>query len=239
MRRFDQRFQFVFGEGGDGFAARPHAIIGIDLDPVRAVTRLMAHRAHDLVDAACFLGALRHAAIGAEFGARRTIAAGRHDRARGDHETRSRHDPFIDRALHGDVGIARAFRAQIAQQREAGIERRFRVANGQDGAIGLRLLQHLIVPQRLVVGMQEQMRMQIHQTRQQRQAGKIDGLGVARRVDRAYGRDAIAFDEDVACRDVPVRPDPVGLKKQRARHRQRQYRQSDAAQASATISGLF
>ena len=94
MGGVDRGLQFVFREGRNRCPARPRAVIGIELDPIGAVTGLMAHRAHDLVDAACFLGALRQAAIGAEVGARRTVGTGRYDGARRDEQTRPGNQPF-------------------------------------------------------------------------------------------------------------------------------------------------
>src|SRR5260370_1242694 len=43
-----QRAQLRFGEGGDGAAAGPPPVVGIDLDPVRAMPDLVPHGAQDL-----------------------------------------------------------------------------------------------------------------------------------------------------------------------------------------------
>ena len=165
MRGLDQRLQLVDGECRNRLAVRSGAIIGIDLDPVRAVARLMADRAHDLVDPARFFRALRETAIGAEFRARGAIGPRRDNGARNDDEAWTRNNALVNRALDRDIGITRAFGAEIAQQREPRAQRRLGVAHRAHGAIGLALLQHLIVPRRLVVGMQEEMGMQVHQSR--------------------------------------------------------------------------
>ena len=65
-------------------------------------------------------------------------------------------------------------------------------------AIAQRLLQDLIVPKRLIVGVQEEVRMRVDQSRQQREAGEADGFGVAgcaHRARGANGGDAVALHE--------------------------------------------
>ena len=74
-------------EGRRGLAARAPAVVGVDLDPVRAVADLIADDADERV-AVGFLRALRHAPLERE--ALRIVAAGRDDRARGDEHARDR-----------------------------------------------------------------------------------------------------------------------------------------------------
>ena len=67
---------------------------------------------------------------------------------------------------------------------------------GAQRAVGDRFLQHLFVPARLVVRVQEQVRMQVHEPGQQRGAGQLDHLGVRGRVHgarRTGGDDALAL----------------------------------------------
>lgn len=66
------------------------------------------------------------------------------------------------------------------------------MAHGADGAIGLGLFQHLIVPIGFAIGMQEEMGMQVRQSGQQRGAGKLDRFGSVARDGRPHRVDAFA-----------------------------------------------
>src|SRR5215472_16693124 len=99
MRGLDRRLQFVDRKRCDGFPGATRTIVGVELDPVGAMARLMARGANDLVDTACFFRALRDAAIGAEFRACRTVGSGGDDRARCNLESRALRQPLLDRAL--------------------------------------------------------------------------------------------------------------------------------------------
>ena len=75
--------------------------------------------------------------------------------------TRSRgpgDDALLDGAPELDVVVERALGAEVALGGDPGAERRRRVRHRAGDAEAERLLQHLVVPQRLVVGMQEEMR---------------------------------------------------------------------------------
>jgi hypothetical protein len=63
------------------------------------------------------------------------------------------------------------------------------VHHGFGKPIAQRLFQDLIVPERLVVGVQEDVRMRVDQSGEQRGAGEIDRLGVGGRVHRCRGAD--------------------------------------------------
>src|SRR5438067_2163786 len=49
----------------------------------------------------------------------RRVSARRHDRLRGDEKSRAGDDPLLDRTLDTDIGVPRAFGAEIAESREA------------------------------------------------------------------------------------------------------------------------
>ena len=64
------------------------------------------------------------------------------------------------------------------------------------GAQRQRLVQHLIVPQRLVIGMEEEVRMALDHARDQGLAGQVDDPGAGRRGDvRPDGLDLVALDQ--------------------------------------------
>jgi hypothetical protein len=83
--------------------------------------------------------------------------------------------------------MARPLGAQVAFGGEAGEQGGLGMRGGLQRAICERLGEHLIVPQRLVVRMQEQVRVQIDQAGSERGAGQGDALGIRRRLD-AVGR---------------------------------------------------
>jgi len=141
---------------------------------------------------------LRQVDVGAVLPHRRAVGALGHDGAGGDEQARARDHPLIDRPLDRDVGIARALGAQVAQRCEAGHQRGLGLLAGAQGAIFRRLLQHLIVPQRLVIGVQQQMGVQVHQARDQGLAGQIDHLDTGGRGHSRGGagrHDALALDQ--------------------------------------------
>ena len=184
--------QLGLGHRGPTILARPPAIVGVQLDDVGAGRDLAANRTHD-VFAARFLGALRH--FDARLESFRSVRAGRHDRARGDEHPRAGDDSLVDCLLQADIGITSAFRAEIAHRRESCHQRRMRCVYRAHGAQRDGFVQHLIVPTRLVIRMQEQMTVTLDQARNERRVGKSDfacsGVGHV----AAGSDDAIAFDE--------------------------------------------
>src|SRR6185295_371004 len=114
------------------------AIVGVDLDPVGAVSDLIAHHARETIDAVSFFRTLRHAPL------RRitlwSITARRDDRARDDEHSRAGNDPLFDCLFQTNVRVARAFGAEIANRGEAGHERVTQVVRGPRGAQGQRLV---------------------------------------------------------------------------------------------------
>ena len=178
-------------------------IVGVEFDDVRAAGDLVADRADDLVDAGDFLRALRDRDAGLEalgpIGAAGDDGLGRHQQARaGD-------DALVDRLLEADVGEARALGAEIALGGEAGDQRASALDDGARGAQRERLVKHLIVPQGLVVRVEEEVRMALDHSGHQRRAGKIDHARAGGRGEvRAGGGDAVAVDQH--------RPAFVGLR---------------------------
>jgi hypothetical protein len=94
-------------------------------------------------------------------------------------------------------------------------------------AIVLGLLQHLIVPRRLVVRMEQEMRVQVDEARRQRSACKIDAHRIGRRIergdraDRGDGAVAHAHAPAVMRRVAVGRPDAVGKQHDVGRNRVR------------------
>ena len=83
-----------------------------------------------------------------------------------DPHARTGNDALIDRLLEPDVGVAGALGAEIAHAREAGQQLRARMVHRARDAQRERLVEHLIVPRRLVVRMQQQMRVPFDQARE-------------------------------------------------------------------------
>src|SRR6185369_5352386 len=125
------------------------AIVAVDLDPVGAVADLVAHHARALLDPARLLRPLRRIERVAR--APRTVAAGGDDGARGGDDARPRHHALLDRLLELHVAGAGALGAEVARGGDTRRERGARVGHRLDHAEAVALLQHLVVPQRLVV----------------------------------------------------------------------------------------
>src|SRR5207302_1584106 len=92
-------------------------------------------------------------------------------------------DLLLERLLESDIGVAGAFGAEIADQREAGIQDRAEVVVRPADAQGERFFQNLIVPGRFVVGMQKDVRVRIDQAGEERRVWQIDRAGIGRRLD--------------------------------------------------------
>ena len=169
-------------------------IIGIQFDQPSTSGDLVADGSDDLVDAADFLSTLRHRDAGLiALGA---IGTARDDGAGGDGQARPRHDALVDRLLEAGIGIARALGAEVALAGEPGHQRRARLHDRARRAQRQRLVQHLIVPRRLVVGMQEQVAVALDQPRHQGGAGQIDDAAPGRRGEvRPDGSDAVFVDQ--------------------------------------------
>ena len=176
----------------------------------------------------------------------RAVAAGRHHRRPGHDHARAGHDALVDRPLETDIGIAGAFGAEIAHRRDAGHQRVARVIDRTGDAIRERFARHLIVPRRLVVGMQQQMRVPFDQPRHQRRARQRDRSCTGRRRTRRPGRlDAIAPHDDDPARCASSRRrrrDPAAAQCRggllRARRREGNRDQQSTAEGRRTASML-
>ncbi len=111
---------------------------------------------------------------------------------------RARHLAIGNRHLHVHVRVHRAFRLQVADGRESVRKRDLRVACGEDRAIRNRLLQQLrVVFLGCDVALQQDVRMGIDETRQNRGLRKVYHLHPGRRASSCYdGRDLVAFNYD-------------------------------------------
>jgi hypothetical protein len=101
--------------------------------------------------------------------------------------------------MRRDVAEARTLRAQVAQRGKARHQCSLGMLRRQNCPVLRRLGQHLLVPQLFVVGVQKDVRVQIHQAGQYCHAGQRDALRVRRHCDaglRADRLDLIAFDEN-------------------------------------------
>ncbi len=190
----DQAGELIGGEGRPRGATRPPAVVRVDLDPLRAAADLVARDASQLLDAARLLGALGHR----ELEPARAVAAGGDDRARHGHDPRSGHDAAGNRPRDPHVVVSRAFGAQVADRREARLQRAARMDHRSRDPLGARLRQHLFVPAGLVVRMEEEMGVGIDQARQERRSRQLDRTRAGRRRDlvrRPGGGDPLAFDD--------------------------------------------
>jgi len=193
-RDFDDPLQLIEREGRPELAARARAVVGVDLDPVGASSDLIAHDAHER-RVVGLLGALQHVDLRSE---PRPVAARRHDRARDHDHSRSGNDPLRDGALQPHVGIAGALRAEVAHRGEPGAERLTRVVRRARHAERERLVQHLVVPGRLVVGVEQEVRVSLDQPGEQRRARERDpahGRWRGERSGRSGRGDAFAAHE--------------------------------------------
>ncbi len=203
----DRRTQLGLGQRRPAAVAALVVIVGIDLDQAGAPGDLVADGADDLVDAADFLRPLRHG--DARLEALRAVGAAGDDRTRRDEQARPGHDALIDRLLQPDVGIARPFRAEVALAGEAGQQRRPRLDHRARRSQRQCLVQDLIVPRRLVIGVEEKVAVALDHAGHQRRAGQVDDPRAGRRRQvRPDGSDALAVDEHLPPR-VRRGVDPV------------------------------
>jgi hypothetical protein len=174
LGRSDDSFQFVDREGRGRFAVRAPAVVCIDFDPIRPMTDLIADDADQRVAVGLF-GPLRNPPFGRE--TLRSIAPGR-DNCAGRHQHAGPwNDPLFDCLLQFSVGVGRPFGPQVANRGKAGRQRRAKMIRGPRHPKRETFVQHLIVPRRLVVGMQKNMGMTFDQSRQKRGAGHVDRRG--------------------------------------------------------------
>ena len=112
VRRLHRRLQFGFGEGGLRLAAGSDAVVGVELDPVGAQGRLLAHGLNDLVHTRRFLRALWQVPPVRVVLSRRPVGARGDDRPGRDEQARAGNDAVLNRPLQADIGVARAPRCR-------------------------------------------------------------------------------------------------------------------------------
>ena len=207
--------QLLEGEGGLHLSTGTPAVVGVDLDPVGTASDLVSHDAHER-GVVRFLGALQHLDLGSQT---RRVAPRGDDGARDDDHARPRDDPLRDGAFEPHVGVARALGAEIALGGEAGAERLARVVGGARDSQRQGLVQHLIVPRRLVVRMEKQVRVPLDQSRQQSGAGERETPSTRGRGDtrRGTGGDdtLAAYEDDPSVVHLQAVEDPVGSEEHR------------------------
>ena len=196
LRNLDDERHLGLRKARSRRAVRPPAVVGVDLDPVGAAPDLVAHDTRQLLRASSLLGALRHI----HFRRKTTgsVHAAHHDRARGDHHPRPFDDALLHRLPEPHIGIASALGAEVTQRGEAGAQRALHVHRRTRHAQAQWLLQHLIVPRRLVVRMQQHVRMQVDHAGHQRHARQVDDHRVRWRLHarrHADGGDASVLHE--------------------------------------------
>src|SRR5574337_1162906 len=181
--RLDAGIQLRLGERRRGMLALAAMVVGVELDPVGTVTGLIAYRRDHFRDAGDGDAALRQWQVATKAQWTRTVAIPGDRGPRRHEQVRTGDQAFVDGALDIDIGVAGAFGAEVAQCGEARQQGGAYVAHRLDRAIRQRFVQYLVVPQRLVVGVQKDVRVRVDQARHQRGAGQVDGLRVGGSVD--------------------------------------------------------
>src|SRR5439155_1553579 len=80
----------------------------------------------------------------------------------------------------------RPFRPQVADGREARQQGAPQMVRGPADSQGQRFLEHLVIPARFVIRVQQNVRVRVDQSRQQRGPGQLDDAGVGRHLDLAF-----------------------------------------------------
>ncbi len=195
VRRRDGRIELSLRKRGPVRLSLPVRKVRVQLDEVCSAADLLADSANDLVDSADFLRALRNGNAG--FEASRAVGVAGDDRFGRDEQARAGDDVLVDRLAKSDIGVAGTLGSKVALGREARGKRPPRVDYGSRGAERQRLVQDLVVPELLIVGVKEQMRVALDQPGHERCAGKVDDAGAARRGNRrSHGANAIAVNHD-------------------------------------------
>jgi hypothetical protein len=112
-----------------------------------------------------------------------------------DH-ARTGNDALIDCLLQADVRVAGPFGPEIADRRESSLERRTQVIRSACDSDAEQFVRDLIVPGRLVVRMQQDVRVRVDEARHERRAGQVDRLGPGGR--RHIRRRPSGFDPSAA-----------------------------------------
>ncbi len=93
------------------------------------------------------------------------VASGGDNRARRSQHARPRNDSLIHGLFEFDICVSRAFGAEIADGGEAGHQRISQMIGGARHAQSQPFVRHLIVPRRLVIRVQQNVRMALHHPR--------------------------------------------------------------------------
>ena len=156
VRAGHQGLELIHREGGYRLSLRTRAVVGVDLDPVGTGGGLLAHGADDFGDARDFLGALRQVGVIVVGAPGWPVRAPRDDGA-GDHRQSWPGNDAIDYGLlERHIGAARAFGTQVTQAGETGQQGLAGALACAQHAQGRGLLEDLVVPQGLVVGVEQQ-----------------------------------------------------------------------------------
>ena len=167
--------------------ARPAAVVGVDLDPVGTGGDLLAHGLAHLDRPVDHLRPLRD--LPARIEAGRAVGAGGDQGAGGGEDARSRDHALRDRVPQ-DTSAKPA--PSVPRSRTV-VNPASSVASGRHHGADRpqleRLLEHLVVPGGLVVGVEEEMRVHLDQAGDQGQPREVDLPRSGRRLEGAGGAD--------------------------------------------------
>ena len=172
------------------------AVVGVILDPVRAMHHLLANRFAGLFDSVDILYAGRHLELPGV--AEQRVHTGGSHGARGHLHVGAGNFAIVDGFLDVRIGVHGAFGLEIAQRRETVGERDLRIARGENGAIGDGLLQKL----RVIVGvgdvaLEQNVSMRVRKTGKNRGAREVNKVNARRRrPTRNDARNFVALDKN-------------------------------------------
>ncbi len=127
------------------------------------MSNLAAHHPGNLFCPAGLFGALQR--LEGVVGPARPVAAGSHDGSGHGYEARARYDALIDGSFELHVEVAGALGAEISLRGNAGAEGRLCACHRAGHAQSHRLLEHLVIPESFIVGMEEQVGVPFDQAR--------------------------------------------------------------------------
>ena len=139
-----------------GRRSRGAAEVGVHLDDVGPVSRLLPDRPADLGLPRHHLRALGQLEVWIPASRSWGVGCRRGNSERGGEHPWPGNQAVGDCVPHGEVGPARAFRTQIPKEGEAGQESALGIHACHQRPVGPGLSQDLVVPQGLIVRVQEQ-----------------------------------------------------------------------------------